>query len=56
MELWVIPLATGVEKLVGVLPMHRIGTFYDVSPEGAIVYVRYRPGKPELWLADLPRG
>src|SRR5262249_10303569 len=54
-ELWVISTATGDEKFVGLLNMHPIGTFYDVSPEGLVLYLRYSPGKPELWLADFPR-
>ena len=56
LELWIISVTTGEEKLIGVLRTHPIGTFYDVSPKGEIVYVRYSPGKPELWLTDLPRG
>jgi serine/threonine protein kinase len=56
MELWVISITAGDEKLLGVLRTHPIGPFYDVSPKGEIVYVRYNPGKPELWLADFPRG
>jgi serine/threonine protein kinase len=55
-ELWVISPASHEEKLLGMLRMHPIGAFYDVSPEGTIVYVRYSPGKPELWLADFPRN
>lgn len=54
-ELWSISAAGEDEKLVGVLRLHPIGTFYDVSPKGEIIFVRFNPGKPELWLADLPR-
>ena len=53
-ELWSISAAGANEKLIGVLQFHPIGAFYDVSPNGEIVYVRYNPGKPELWLADFP--
>lgn len=53
-ELWSISSAGGDEKLIGVLLSHPIGYSYDVSPTGEIVYVRFNPGKPELWLADLP--
>jgi Tol biopolymer transport system component len=55
-ELWMISTSAHDEKLIGVLRTHPIGSFYDVSPEGAIIYVRYNPGKPELWLADFPRS
>ncbi len=55
-ELWIMSVATGEEKLIGVLRTHPIGPFYDVSPKGEIVYVRYSPGKPELWLTDFPIG
>ncbi len=54
-ELWAISSAGGEEKQLGVLRFHPIGTFYDVSPKGEIVYVRFNPGKPELWLTDFPR-
>jgi serine/threonine protein kinase len=54
-ELWSNLSAGGDEKQLGVLRFHPIGTFYDVSPKGEIVYVRFNPGKPELWLADFPR-
>jgi len=37
-----------------VLQFHPIGAFYDVSPKGEIVYVRFNPGKSELWLAEFP--
>ena len=50
-----ISAAGGDEKQLGVLRFHPIGTFYDVSPKGEIVYVRFNPGKSELWLADFPR-
>lgn len=54
-ELWSISAAGGDEKQLGVLRFHPIGTLYDVSPKGEIVYVRFNPGQPELWLADFPR-
>jgi len=54
-ELWSIS-ANGVnEKQIGVLQFHPIGTFYDISPKGEIVYVRFNPGRSELWLAEFPR-
>jgi serine/threonine protein kinase len=54
-ELWSISSDGRDEKLVGLLPIHPIGTFFDVSAQGEIVYVRYSPGKPELWLAEFSR-
>jgi len=53
-DLWIISTVTLEEKLLGPLLMHPIGAFYDVSPDGTVVYVRYSPGKPELWLAEFP--
>ncbi len=34
-------------------PMHPISDFFDVPPQGQIVWVQYRQSKHELWLADL---
>jgi eukaryotic-like serine/threonine-protein kinase len=54
-ELWSISTEGTNEKMVDVLQFHPIGLSYDVSPKDEIVYVRYQPGKSELWLADFPR-
>jgi len=54
-ELWSVAAGGGDEKQLGALRFHPIGPFYDVSPKGEIVYVRFDPGKSELWFADLPR-
>jgi hypothetical protein len=54
-ELWSISAQGGNERLIGVLQFHPIGPFYDISPTGEIVYVRFNPGKSELWLAEFPR-
>jgi len=54
-ELWSISAGRGDEKQLGVLGFHPIGMFYGVSPKDEIVYVRFNPGKSELWLADFPR-
>ncbi len=34
-------------------PLHPIGQFFDISTQGQIVWMQYRRGKDELWLADL---
>lgn len=52
-ELWVTSVTGGNEKRVGVLQVHPIGLFYDVSPTGEIVYVRFNSGKSELWEAEI---
>ena len=54
-ELWSISAAGANERMIGVLQFHPIGAFYDVSPKGEIVYVRFNPGRSELWLAEFPR-
>jgi eukaryotic-like serine/threonine-protein kinase len=54
-ELWSISADGANEKMIGVLQFHPIGSFYDVSPKNEIVYVRFNPGKSELWLVDFPR-
>ena len=54
-ELWSIYVGGGNERLIGVLQFHPIGAFYDISPKGEIVYVRFNPGRSELWLAEFPR-
>ncbi|MDQ3666206.1 MAG: hypothetical protein M3410_06340 [Acidobacteriota bacterium] len=41
-------------KIMDLRPMHPIGNFFDVSAQGQIVWMQYRRGKNELWLADLP--
>jgi Tol biopolymer transport system component len=51
-ELWSISSNGGDEKFVGLLAVHPIGSFFDISAQGEIIYVRYSPGKPELWLAE----
>ena len=34
-------------------PMRPIGHYYDISPRGEIVYVQFKPGKRDLWLAEM---
>ena len=54
-ELWSISATGKDEKQVGVLQMRSdISAYYDVSREGEIVYVRFNPGRRELWLLDFP--
>jgi Tol biopolymer transport system component len=55
-EVWSISFGGRDEKLIGELqPLNPLAKFYDVSPKGEIVYVRFNQGRHELWLADLPR-
>jgi hypothetical protein len=55
-EVWSISCEGRDEKLIGELrPLNPLAKFYDVSPKGEIVYVRFNQGRRELWLADLPR-
>jgi eukaryotic-like serine/threonine-protein kinase len=54
-SLWSVSPEGGDErKIMDLRPMHPIGQFFDVSPQGQIVWIQYRRGKNELWLADLP--
>ncbi|HKQ76882.1 MAG TPA: protein kinase [Blastocatellia bacterium] len=53
-ELWTISAKGGDANQIGELRTHPIGPFFDVSPKGEIVYVRFNPGKSELWLTDFP--
>ena len=32
--------------------MLSIGQYYDVSPRGDVVFVQFKPGNRELWLAQ----
>ncbi len=54
-EIWkiVIGEASG-KKVMENQPVHPIGSFFDISPHGEIVWIQYHRGKHELWLADLP--
>lgn len=40
-------------KIADLRPMRSIAHFYDVSPRGEIVYVQFKPGKRDLWLAEM---
>ena len=52
-ELWSITReGTDERHVVDLNPMHPIGPFFDTSPTGEIVWVRYLRGKHELWLSD----
>jgi Tol biopolymer transport system component len=54
-EIWTMTLVGGDEKKVAELrPMHPIGQFFDVSPTGKIIWIKYEGGRNELWLASLP--
>jgi len=53
-ELRSISITGDNERSVAELrPMRSIGHYYDVSPRGEIVYVQFRPGKRDLWLAEI---
>jgi hypothetical protein len=54
-EVWTVSLAGGDEKKITELyPMHPIGQFFDISPTGKIVWIKFQRGRNELWLASLP--
>jgi Tol biopolymer transport system component len=54
-EIWTMSLAGRDEKNVADLyPLHPIGQFYDVSPTGKIIWIKYERGRNELWLTKLP--
>lgn len=54
-SLWTVSRTGGdEEKILDLRPMHPIGDFFDVSPQNQIVWVQYRRGKHEMWLADFP--
>ncbi|MDJ0710072.1 MAG: winged helix-turn-helix domain-containing protein [Woeseiaceae bacterium] len=45
---------TGAEsKVLTMAPLFPLGPFYDVTPNGEIVWVRYEQEPSELWLTDL---
>jgi serine/threonine protein kinase len=53
-ELWSVAREGGDERrTAAVLQMHPIGPIFDVSRSGEVVYVQFKPGRPELWLTDL---
>jgi Tol biopolymer transport system component len=53
-ELWSCATDGSGERRLGELrPMHPISTFYDVSPDGEVVFVRFNQGRNELWLAEV---
>jgi hypothetical protein len=56
-EVWSIGVdRTRETRHVTIGPLRPIALFYDVAPDGQIVYVQYRAGKSELWLAELGSG
>ena len=49
----IVPASGGeARKLADLRPMLPIAHFYDVSPRGEIVYVQFKTGNRELWLAE----
>jgi Tol biopolymer transport system component/DNA-binding winged helix-turn-helix (wHTH) protein len=54
-ELWITGASGSPErKLAELRPMSSIAHFYDVSPRGEVVFVQFKPGNRELWLAERP--
>ena len=54
-SLWTVSREGGDEKkIMDLRPMHPIGDFFDISAQNQIVWVQYRRGKHEMWLADFP--
>lgn len=52
-EVWVAPREGGEAEFVAALsPLHPINTFFDVSPEGELLYVRFHAGAQELWVTE----
>ena len=56
-ELWVMS-AQGKDprRLATLEPQSSLATYLDVSVRDEIVWVQFRRGKEELWLAQLPGG
>ncbi|MGI8545469.1 MAG: protein kinase domain-containing protein, partial [Aridibacter sp.] len=53
-SVWIVSSKGGDEKKVTDLrPMTPINDFYNVSPQGEIVWIKFQQSKSELWLADL---
>jgi Tol biopolymer transport system component/DNA-binding winged helix-turn-helix (wHTH) protein len=52
-EVWAAPREGGEAEFVATLsPLHPINTFFDVSPEGELLYVRFHAGAQELWVTE----
>ena len=43
---------TDERKVMDMRPIYPQGTFFDVSPSGQIVWIKYIGGRKELWLSD----
>lgn len=55
-ELWSINRKNRKEvHLADLGPMYPIVRMMDVSPQGEIAYVKFKPGENELWLADFSK-
>jgi hypothetical protein len=54
-ELWKVSRdGSNAKKIMDLQPLHPIGNFFDVSPQGEMVWMQYQRGKHELWLAEFP--
>ena len=52
-ELWSITRDGRDERHIADLrPLHPIGEFFDVSPTGHVVWVKFNKGRSEMWLSD----
>jgi Tol biopolymer transport system component/DNA-binding winged helix-turn-helix (wHTH) protein len=53
-DLFVVPVAGGDErKIMTMAPLFPLGPFYDVTPNGEILWIRYEQEPSEMWLSQL---
>ncbi len=53
-EVWVIDRdGRNLRQVVEVGQIHPVTPFFDVAPDGRIVWTQYRPGNSEVWSADI---
>ncbi len=53
-EIWVIDRdGRNPRQVTEVGPIHPVTPFFDVAPDGRIVWVQNRPGTSEIWSADI---
>ncbi|MCM2316598.1 MAG: protein kinase, partial [Thermoanaerobaculia bacterium] len=57
-QIWVVPVDGHVPpRQVGEIgPIHPIGFFFSLAPNGEVIWNEFREGRSELWLAELPPG
>ena len=50
--IWVVDRdGRNARQITEIGPLHRIDPWFDVAPDGRIVWVQDRPGSPEIWSA-----